>query len=76
MTEQEAKDRYSELNNEGHGFAVGNVDMTLTEAATFEGWRVVERYDCGIVRALTESGGTVLIGGDEYKRAPWAVRVV
>ena len=76
MTEQEAKDTYSELNLSGRGFAVGNVDMTLTDAATFEGWRVAEQYDCGIVRALTESGGTILIGGDAYGRAPWAVRVI
>jgi len=76
MTEQEAKDTYSELNLSGRGFAVGNVDMTLTDAAIAEGWSVVERYDCGIVRAVTDSGGTILIGGDAYGRAPWAVRVI
>lgn len=76
MTRQEAIDTYSALDSSGRGFAVGNVDMTLTEAAIAEGWSVVERYDCGIVRAVTDSGDTILIGGDAYGRAPWAVRVI
>lgn len=76
MSEQDARTIYSALNNDGRGFAVGDDDMTLAEAAITEGWSVAERYDCGIVRAVTDSGGTILIGGDEYGRAPWAVRVI
>ena len=74
MDKTTASNTYSELNNDGMGFAIGEEDMTLAAAAESEGWTVDEVYEISLIRATDSNGHTVLIGGDGMGRMAWAVR--
>lgn len=77
MTTQEYFERvYQMLNNEGHGYAIGEADQTLLAAiAATPGLSWHTRYDSGLVICTDSAGNTVLVGGDGMGRNAWAVTV-
>jgi hypothetical protein len=58
-------------NDEGQGFAVGDVDMTCEEAAEAEGYTDLEVDETGQV--LCSDGDDLIVIRDH--NGPWAVRI-
>lgn len=65
FTATEAAKTYSALNSAGVGFAVGNDDQTLEQAAEADGMEILETHGHGDDRTLvcrSVTGATVLLG--------------
>jgi hypothetical protein len=73
-TREEAADLYSQLNNEGKGFAIGHDDQTVRDAIIDGGYYLACSFEGGLFH-VTLDEDEFLIGGDGMGRNAWAVRV-
>ena len=73
MINQTAQNFYTENNNDGRGFAVGEDDQDVQEALLSEGFEIVADHGDGLIEA-TRDNKTYLVGGDAMGRNAWAVR--
>ena len=70
-----ARDVYSEANNDGFGFAIGDESDDIAIATTNAGWRVLKRYDISLLLAEDSTGNRFLVGGDGSGQGPWVIAV-
>jgi hypothetical protein len=76
MNSNEARNFYSELNNDGRGFALtGRENALVTDEIAQSGLTVVADHGGGLIECRDAQGGVVLVGGDGQRRNAWAVRV-
>jgi len=73
-TREEAADLYSQLNNEGKGFAIGHADQTVRDAIIDGGYYLACSFDGGIFH-VTLDEDEFLVGGDGMGRNAWAVAI-
>ncbi len=74
MTRNEAHNLYSHLNDNGHGFAIGDDDQTIADALIEDGYEYAGDLGDGLVKA-TKGSATYLVGGDAMGRNAWAVQI-
>lgn len=70
-----AREVYSEANNEGFGFSIGDDSDDIATAATMAGWTVVTRYDISLLLAQDSAENLFLVGGDGSGRGAWVIAV-
>lgn len=76
MTSTEARNIYSELNNDGRGFALtGRENALVTDEIAESGLTVVADHGDGLLECRDAQGRVVFVGGDGSRRNAWAVRV-
>jgi hypothetical protein len=73
-TKEEAADLYNRLNDEGHGFAIGEDDQTVWEAIRTNDYFLACAFSNGLYH-VTKNEREYLVGGDGMMRNAWAVSI-